>query len=190
MYEKAIDILTDWMSQHTGLAGTTDDEFQSVNIARLRLSQLQQGGVLPGQGLLDIDGTYGVKMLVAMPSQHDKTVPGDIYDSMSKCTGEVLFGFCLIDMRTGTVPEDCSDWLDSPEDAMLEYQDIVNNDGAEPEKCGLDSLAGHPYRLGHDKSGFELVLFDQEGDEIWRRKSGSMDTVISDAARYLKRLEG
>lgn len=190
MYKKAIEILTDWMSKHTGLTETTEDEFQSVNVARLRLNQLQQGGILPGQGLLDIDGTYGVKMLVAAPSPHDRTIPGDIHDSMSKCTGEVMFGFCLVDTRTGTIPDDCSDWLDSPEDVMLEYQDIIKNPGERPEKCALDDLTGHPYRLSHDRSGFELVLFDQSGDEIWRRKSGSMDAVIASAVKYLKRREG
>ena len=40
MYDKAIGILTEWMASHSNLSGTTEEEYQNVNLARLALHNL------------------------------------------------------------------------------------------------------------------------------------------------------
>ena len=72
-----------------------------------------------------LDNNYEMKVVII----EDKNgVPGDIYDDFGKFKNEhphssYKFGFCIINSADGSIPDECNDWNDSPEEAMFDYFD-------------------------------------------------------------------
>ena len=59
--------------------------------------------------------------------------PGDCYDNFETFKKEhpfspYKFGFIVFDTYTGFVPDECNDWNDSPEEAMMDYEENCKGD--------------------------------------------------------------
>lgn len=53
---------------------------------------------------------------------------GDVYDNFEKFKNDkpdssYKFGFIVVDTATGYIPDFCNDWNDSPDEAMLDYEE-------------------------------------------------------------------
>jgi len=73
---------------------------------------------------MKINDNYAIKLCVI--DVDDRGVPGNVYDHyeiMRKENPEYgyRFGYYVVDLRTGLVPEACNDWNDSPEEALADY---------------------------------------------------------------------
>ena len=52
--------------------------------------------------------------------------PGDVFADFAKFKAthphsSYRFGFCIIDNRTGYIPDECNDWNDSLEEALMDF---------------------------------------------------------------------
>ena len=53
---------------------------------------------------------------------------GDCYNNFQEFKKEhpfssYRFGFIVVDTETGYIPDNCNDWNDSPEEAMMDYEE-------------------------------------------------------------------
>lgn len=71
-----------------------------------------------------IDGRHEIRVVIVELLPDGST--GDVYDDLSKFraerpNGDFKFGFVVFDTVTGFVPDDCNDWNDSPDEALMDY---------------------------------------------------------------------
>ena len=74
---------------------------------------------------MSIDGRYEIRVVV-IELTNDST--GDVYDDFLEFKKEhpfsqYKFGYFVFDTKTGYVPDNCNDWNDSPEEAMMDYEE-------------------------------------------------------------------
>lgn len=78
----------------------------------------------------DLGGRYRIETIYA--NQNDEYEYGDIYSSRCEAAknhpyDSIVFGFCVVDTTTGFIPEGCSDWCDTIEEAISDYENFVKN---------------------------------------------------------------
>lgn len=74
---------------------------------------------------MKINDRYMIKLCVV--EEDANGVPGNIYDSFEEFKREHPFssyryGYYVVDLLTGHVPDECNDWNDSPDEAMADYR--------------------------------------------------------------------
>lgn len=79
---------------------------------------------------MKIDERYEIRTVVIELREVEGSgiIPGDVYDDFKTFKKEhpfasYKFGYVVIDTETGFVPDTCRDWNDSPEDALMDYQE-------------------------------------------------------------------
>ena len=75
---------------------------------------------------MKIDERYEIKIVVLEIVKG--TLIGDVYDNFQSFKKDhpesgYKFGFCVIDTKTGFVPEECNEWNDTVEEALFDYED-------------------------------------------------------------------
>jgi hypothetical protein len=73
---------------------------------------------------MKIDDRYSIVIVVI--DEGVNGCPRNVYNNFSEMKKEnphrgYRFGFCVIDNKTGFVPDVCNDWNDTPEEAMFDY---------------------------------------------------------------------
>lgn len=79
---------------------------------------------------MKIDERYEIRAVVIELRENKEAgvIPGDVYDDLQTFKkehpfGSNKFGYVVFDMETGLVPDTCNDWNDSPEEALMDYQE-------------------------------------------------------------------
>ena len=76
---------------------------------------------------MKIDDRYEIRMLIGTENVDGV---GDLFDNFELFKKEhpfvrYRFVYCVIDTKTGYIPEGCCDYHDSPEEAIFDYLDNV-----------------------------------------------------------------
>lgn len=74
---------------------------------------------------MKINERYEIRVVVV---EDRNGATGDVYDNFREFRKEhpfssYRFGFIVFDTEYGYVPDDCNDWNDSPEEAIMDYMD-------------------------------------------------------------------
>lgn len=79
---------------------------------------------------MKINDKYKIEVVVIEVKENGST--GDCYDNLEEFKNAHLlsnytFGFTVIEIETGLIPEWCNDWNDTLEDALIDYDTNVRN---------------------------------------------------------------
>lgn len=74
---------------------------------------------------MKINNRYEIRVVI-VEMTNDGT--GDVYDNFENFKKEhhfssYRFGFVVFDTEYGYVPDNCNDWNDSPEEALMDYEE-------------------------------------------------------------------
>ena len=115
---------------------------------------------------------------------------GNIYNDMSEfkreCpVSEHRFGYCVIDRKTGCVPDECNDWNDTVEEAILDYENNCLSD-KNIFYIDIDATTRLPFYEAKKKYGMELfsdkVL--ETGYIVKRKSDGKYYKFIDEFKTY------
>lgn len=72
-----------------------------------------------------LDNNYEMKVVII---EDRDGVPGDVFIDFRKFKSKYphssyKFGFCIVGVEDGYIPDGCNDWNDSPEEALADYFD-------------------------------------------------------------------
>lgn len=74
---------------------------------------------------MKINNRYEIRVVVIDMTNDG---PGDVYDNFEDFKKEhpfspYRFGFIVFDTEYGYVPDNCNDWNDSPDEAMMDFEE-------------------------------------------------------------------
>lgn len=144
---------------------------------------------------MKIDERYEIRTVVIELREVEGSgiIPGDVYDDLQTFKKEhpfasYKFGYVVIDTETGFVPDTCRDWNDSPEDALMDYQENcqITTDATDGETMTVEITMEKTQRVAmmFNVTKEQLDLLDR-GDNPFRDEmekeleSGAGDTEFN-----------
>lgn len=72
-----------------------------------------------------LDNNYRMKVVII---EYTNGSSGDVFDDFREFKSKYphsgyKFGFCIVSIADGIIPDGCNDWNDSPEEALMDYFD-------------------------------------------------------------------
>lgn len=72
---------------------------------------------------MQLNSNYEMKTVII---EDRNGLPGDVFDDFTKFKDKYphsgyRFGFCIVGVADGEIPDGCNDWNDSPEEALMDY---------------------------------------------------------------------